>query len=123
MQRISGWSDDGGETWRDIGLNSIWEMITGCQGSTFYSKKNDIVYWAGPLGDYTFIFRNNFWLFESRDKGKTWNKKQKLISGPSGYSSLTEYKGKLCLLTETSKENEFIMAPDRFIFRNLEIDV
>lgn len=124
IKRIQTYSYDGGETFGPIEtVSEMNQPITGCEGSTFYSKKTDSIYVTAILplkGDY--LYRQNLVLYRSTDKGKTWELLFMIKEGPTAYSALAINNGSLVVLYESSDKKELVFIPNRIIFQDLGID-
>ncbi|MCM4150769.1 exo-alpha-sialidase [Arenibacter sp. N53] len=86
------YSDDGGESWRDMHHNeTLIEPI--CQASTLRLDFEDQVYvlFANPADTKE---RVNMTIRGSSDDGKSWPMVKQIFAGPSAYSDLTPIDGK-----------------------------
>ena len=63
------------------------------------------------------------WIFESSNKGKTWNKLVQVREKASGYSAQANLNGRLVLHYETSEDDKLIMKPDRLVFKELGVEI
>ena len=116
------YSYDGGETFGHTESTNILEPILGCEGSVQYSKKNDKIYYVGPVSK-GILWRKDMWIFESSNKGKTWNKLVQVREKASGYSAQANLNGRLVLHYETSEDDKLIMKPDRLVFKELGVEI
>lgn len=97
--------------------------ITGCEGSTWYSRKNKVLYYIGPSSKLHFLYRRDMRLFESHDEGKSWVSKYIFTSEMAGYSALAEMDGKLVGLIEEAPGYQLAIVPTKFTFVNFDIEV
>lgn len=95
--RQSAISDNGGQTWHDMHLDStLIEPI--CQGSLFSYKrgKQMVLLFSNPSSQTA---RANLTLRASMDNGKIWSRSLVIYPGPAAYSDITvtEHKQVACL--------------------------
>lgn len=95
--RQSAVSDNGGQTWHDMHLDStLTEPI--CQGSLLSYKwdKKMVLLFSNPSSQTA---RANLTLRASMDNGKTWSRSLVIYPGPAAYSDIavTKHKQVACL--------------------------
>jgi len=128
QQRVQALSDDGGETFGPARfVPELPQPLDGCQGSiaSLKSRQSNLLLFSGPRST---ILRTSMTLWTSEDEGATWNVLETIDSGASGYSSLQVVNGQdpgrspeALLLYEQSDAQQFVMEPDRFVFRRIPL--
>ena len=117
LMRWEAWSDDGGETWKDLSRSKILpdgsrgKGSNGCLGGLTRLPVNgrDIILYSNCDSDTR--ERRNLSIWASFDGAKTWPLKRLVMDGPSAYSSLasgrpkTTSEGWIYLLFEGGKKH------------------
>ena len=125
QHRIQTLSDDGGATFGQTRyVGNLPQPFDGCEGSLV----------AAADGNMTALFltnpnsrqkRDHVSLWRSTDDGSSWQLRQLIDAGASGYSSLQvldceDGECTLGLLYEQSDQDKTVMQPDRFVYRVLK---
>jgi len=111
-RRWEAWSDDGGQTWKDLAISkglpdgSLGKGSNGCHAGLVRLpvRGRDIILYSNC--DTPTRQRKNVSVWASFDGAKTWPIKRSVYSGPSAYSSLaagrpgTPSEGWICILLE-----------------------
>ncbi|MFP6872013.1 MAG: sialidase family protein, partial [Verrucomicrobiales bacterium] len=95
LMRWEAWSDDGGETWKDLSCSKILpdgsrgKGANGCLGGLIRLpiRDHDIILYSNC--DSANRERRNVTVWASFDGAKTWPIKRLVFNGPSAYSSLS----------------------------------
>ena len=118
QKRIQTLSENNGLTFGPTRwVEDLPQPFDGCEGSMLRIPQTDKLYFSGPD---SYFKRDHLTIWESVDEGVSWKREILVDPGASGYSSL-QSKGydHLELLYEQSDEDDLIMAPDRFVYREL----
>jgi sialidase-1 len=93
--RWEAWSDDGGQTWKDLAVSNVLpdgpqgKGLNGCHGGLVRLpvRGRDILVYSNC--DSPDTERKNVSVWASFDGARTWPIKRSVYAGPSAYSSLT----------------------------------
>lgn len=117
LMRWEAWSEDGGQTWKDLSLSkilpdgSLGKGANGCLGGLTRLPVNgrDIILYSNC--DSATRERRNVSVWVSFDGAKTWPVKRLIFQGPGAYSSLscgrpeTTSEGWIYILFEGGKQH------------------
>ena len=116
--RIQGLSNDNGESIYSDSVHKIptlVEPLEGCEGSTIYHPKYNMVFYSGP--NSISPLRYNMSLFTSSDYANSWNFHSLINNGRSAYSSLAILKNDdVAILYERSNLSGLIFIPQHISF-------
>ena len=117
--RWEAWSDDGGETWKDLAVSKVLpdgpqgKGLNGCMGGLVRLpvRDRDIILYSNC--DSANNERKDMTVWASFDGAKTWPIKRRVFEGPSAYSSLsagrpgTPSEGWIYILLEGGEKHRY----------------